>query len=327
MTQPLVPYTYDAVATREQNAEWVRIYQANKGTRLGDWARDKLVRGNRRLVHKIVLKAIMGYPWWQTHFEDVYQEAHFGILKAIESFEPDRDIAFSTYAYHWIRHYCQIGLASTTIVHKPFMLWTIKRWCHNFETKYMNEHGIIPPVQLICDSLNATKVCINYVLTPEKYTSIKTEWFSGVTSLDALLYGDNDNLSLGGLLTTDKPEATLSENAAWLDDLIGGYLPWKLRKKECDLLLYRLQGLTVGESGDAMGLTYSQVRALNTLTMMKIRHALHQRATGETPTQYTPKKGSNERPSRGGTPKKRGAPKRKTHTEAPSSPVEACCTH
>ncbi len=62
-------------------------------------ARNALVMANIGLVHMIVGQMLRaGYK-----FEDLLQEGTIGLIRATESFQPDRNIRFSTYAAFWIR--------------------------------------------------------------------------------------------------------------------------------------------------------------------------------------------------------------------------------
>lgn len=65
-----------------------------KKSKQGDMkARDKLVYSNMRLVANIARK--IGRP---RDFEDLVQEGVIGLMRAIEKYEPERDVKFSHYA-------------------------------------------------------------------------------------------------------------------------------------------------------------------------------------------------------------------------------------
>ncbi len=62
-------------------------------------ARNALVMANIGLVHMITGQMLRpGYK-----FEDLLQEGTVGLIRATESFQPDRNIRFSTYAAFWVR--------------------------------------------------------------------------------------------------------------------------------------------------------------------------------------------------------------------------------
>lgn len=76
---------------------------------LGDReARDRMIKSNLRLVRWIAAKYInRGLPIF-----DLIQEGNIGLIKAVEHFQPNRGIRFSTYATLWIRRSIERALAN-----------------------------------------------------------------------------------------------------------------------------------------------------------------------------------------------------------------------
>lgn len=72
--------------------------------RAGDTeARDLLIRSNLRLVIRIARSyACLGMP-----LEDLIQEGNYGLLIAVDKFDPGYGTKFSTYAVPWIKRYIQ----------------------------------------------------------------------------------------------------------------------------------------------------------------------------------------------------------------------------
>jgi RNA polymerase sigma-32 factor len=62
----------------------------------------KLVVGNLRLVVKMVMNF---QRYWKDNFLDLVQEGNFGLVKAVDKFDPNKGVKFSSYAAYWIRAY------------------------------------------------------------------------------------------------------------------------------------------------------------------------------------------------------------------------------
>src|SRR2546429_7792702 len=82
----------------DRETELVVTRKARKGDRR---AQEKLVVHNLSLVISVARK-FMGRG---VRLEDLVQEGNYGLLKAIEHFDPEKGNRFSTYAVWWIRAY------------------------------------------------------------------------------------------------------------------------------------------------------------------------------------------------------------------------------
>lgn len=74
----------------------LRVYRA---------LRDRLIEANLRLVIALARRHRRG----DVPTLDLIQDGIFGLVRAIEKWDPRRDVRFGTYAVHWVRQY--IGLA------------------------------------------------------------------------------------------------------------------------------------------------------------------------------------------------------------------------
>ena len=70
-----------------------------KQLRLFEQCRERMTTANLRLVVSIAKK----YVNRGVNIQDLIQEGSFGLITAVEKFDPERDCRFSTYAHYWIK--------------------------------------------------------------------------------------------------------------------------------------------------------------------------------------------------------------------------------
>jgi len=92
------------------------------------WAREQLVRSNLRLVVNIAKK----YADRGMSLGDLIEEGNLGLIRAVDYFDPDRGVRFSTYAAWWIKQSIKRALLENVQpVHIPtYMVALINQWRH-----------------------------------------------------------------------------------------------------------------------------------------------------------------------------------------------------
>jgi len=96
--------------------EWQSLVKAGetaKATRL----RNKLIQDNLKFVRQQVMR-LLGRTGVPGEPEDLIQGASFGLVKALERWDPDKG-AFTTYAAWWIRNEFQATLAMQPQISRP----------------------------------------------------------------------------------------------------------------------------------------------------------------------------------------------------------------
>ena len=83
---------YEAGARRDDSKLWAECAAGS------DEAREQLILANRPMVYWLAKKLKVPYNTYQ----DLIQEGMLALINAVDSFDPGRNICFSTYAYYKI---------------------------------------------------------------------------------------------------------------------------------------------------------------------------------------------------------------------------------
>jgi RNA polymerase primary sigma factor len=95
----------DAGESAEPDAE--RLRELRRAISRGDRARREFVEANLRLVVSIA----RNYRTPGVDLADLVQEGNVGLLRAVERFNPEYGVRFSTYATYWIRQAVRHGMS------------------------------------------------------------------------------------------------------------------------------------------------------------------------------------------------------------------------
>lgn len=134
--------------------------------------------------------------------DDLSQLAALGLMRACETFEPERGNAFSTYAANWVRHYVGRGIADhSRIIRAPVHLQEVRAQCNRAAAKFAAVTGRAPSVDELATLTGLSRAKIARGLAqPSEVTSLDAPAFegegetlgdnvagAGPTPLDALL--------------------------------------------------------------------------------------------------------------------------------------------
>jgi len=237
-------------------------------------ARQHMIQANLRLVVRIA----KDYDDFGLPLLDLISEGNFGLIKAIERFDPDKGGKLSTYAAWWIKQAIKRALASNgkTIrlpVHMVDRIGQMRRVSHRLAA----ELGREPHNDEIAQAMD---------LPVSKVVHMKSV-ANRAASLDQPV-GEEGDATLGDLVK-DESERTPFESLRTKSDLTEiAELLAQLDPREADIMVLRfgLNGespLTLEEVGAHFMLTRERVRQLQQSALMKLRRIMTERQKLLTP--------------------------------------------
>lgn len=243
---------------KEKNSELLRKYQK---TGCRDTL-DKIVRGNLRLVLKVVKKFDVAY---EDQAEDLVSEGNIGIMIAAEKFDFSKDASFSTYALWWIRQRMQRFLMNDRTIHIPTYVFAKKRAWDRARIE-LEETGISPSIEDIAgkmasgDPVKKQKL-IHAHLSLEKPVGFSLSTKEGRAVLSKI-YGVGEDFTLKSLYEQEK-DHIIKKILSCLDEREEIVI-----KKRFGLLGEEFHHL--GEVGKGLNLSRERVRQIECAALRKM---------------------------------------------------------
>ena len=148
--------------------------------RSGDqWARDQLVRQNLALV-KYIVKRFVGRG---AEFDDLYQWGCLGLVKAIDRFDPDYPVKFSTYAVPVIMGEIRRFLRDDGPVHVSRTIHEQARRIERYAEDYEAREHRPPEVNEIAEALDIDRESVVLALNSRQRVRSLSEPVQGETGL------------------------------------------------------------------------------------------------------------------------------------------------
>lgn len=240
---------------------WI-LYKKNKDMKL----RDFLIEKYAPLVKYVAGKVAMGKPG-NIEYDDLVGFGVFGLMDAIEKFDPQKNVKFKTYAVTRIRGSIYDELRSIDWV--PRSVRTKAKEVEQAIVKIEGTTGKIATDQEIADELSLDIREFYSTLTKISSTSVMSlsdPWFTG---------DDNDKISILDTIESPSkmnPDITVERDS--VKQLIVNAINELPDKEKKVLVLYYYEDLTLKEIGEVLAVTESRVSQLHTKAIIRLKAKL-----------------------------------------------------
>jgi len=249
--------------TREEEKELALKYHETKDRA----ALHSLVTANLRFVVKIAYE----YVHYRIKLLDLIQEGNMGLVKAVQDFDPYKDVRLTTYAVWWIRSYIQDAILRNYSLVKIGTTQAQKKLFYRLraEQKKLEQMGMIPQqnVKLLAKTLDVREKDIE---------EMDQRLAANDLSLNAPMSVDDKKEHMQSLADTAEPvdESLGNAEQAEIFKKILGEFSEKLEGREKVIFAERMVSenpLTLQEIGDKYGVTKERARQIEEQLKEKLR--------------------------------------------------------
>lgn len=225
-------------------------------TKEGDLeARRQVVEENLNLVHHVVKRfAGRGYD-----MQDLFQIGSIGLLKAVDHFDLNKDVCFSTYAVPMIMGEIRRFLRDDGIIRVSRSIKENAVLIHKEREKIRKEEGREARMEEICKRTGLREDAVIEA----------TEAFREIESIDKQIsYHDGKQVALIDILQDERNEKEEIVNRLVLTQLLSS-----LEQNERELILLRyMQNKTQTEVAQALSMSQVQVSRKEKKILLKLRN-------------------------------------------------------
>ncbi len=224
--------------------------------------RDQLIVHYSPLVKYVGSRVAAGLPQ-NVEQADLVSYGIFGLIDAIDKFDPERGYKFETYAISRIKGAMLDELRSMDWV--PRSVRTKAKRIEQANAKLEAKLGRAPSDEELADALDVT--------TEELDGMLAKISFVGVVALDEMLSG-GDSMTLGDTIPDSGAGPVGSFEVEEMRQLLAESINNMTEREKIVLTLYYYEGLTLADIGDVLGVTESRVCQIHTKSVLRLRSRL-----------------------------------------------------
>ncbi len=239
------------LSEQEKEALFVRIKQGDKG------AREEYIKGNLRLV----LSVIKRFSSSNENADDLFQVGCVGLMKAVDNFEPDRLVKFSTYAVPMIIGEVRRYLRDNNSIRVSRSLRDTAYKAIYAKEAYVKAYMKEPTVQEIAQEIGISKEDIVFAL----------DAIQSPMSLYEPIYNDGGDT----LYVMDQVSDKKNKEESWVEELSLEAAMKRLNARERHIIQMRFfEGKTQMEVAEEIQISQAQVSRLEKNALRTMRQYL-----------------------------------------------------
>jgi len=240
-----------------------------------------LVVANLRLAGSAARKMTYRY----TSPEDLGSEATIGLMTAVHRFDPQREILFSTYAVHWIRHMVMRTQQCDDLVRIPVHMHEKFRKIEHVRDRLREEDGVEPNLDRLLEVVNEGRADPRRVKPHE--VAMLDRRASSLLSLDKVVGEFEDGYTLLDLIPDGSTQLDEVRACTELREIVDATLA-RMSEAEADAFRFvsgisdddpsnRSVKLTLAVLGERHRLSRERIRQLSLSAGEKIREEIRRR--------------------------------------------------